>query len=277
MVTTSYPRFPGDSVGTFMEPIAKSVAARGTRCTSSRPGIRCVARGARGGWRRVPLLQATRRSDAERVRLCRRRCAPTSRCAGRVDRRAAGARAGMADGARGRAAASTPRSCTATGWSPAAITAALAAPALPLVVSLHGSDVFVAETHHPRAAAARAAFRRGRGHRLQRRSRATRDRRSAPTRRASRSSPTASTPTAFARPRRAAARAKRLGVDADAVGLRRRPAREEEGVRVPDRRHAARSAATCSRLAVKATSRTRAARARRPHAARRDPSGFSAT
>src|SRR5262249_6146443 len=29
MVTTSYPRFPGDSVGTFMEPIARSVAARG--------------------------------------------------------------------------------------------------------------------------------------------------------------------------------------------------------------------------------------------------------
>ena len=29
MVTTSYPRFPGDSVGTFMEPIAKAVAARG--------------------------------------------------------------------------------------------------------------------------------------------------------------------------------------------------------------------------------------------------------
>src|SRR5512138_1568389 len=29
MVTTSYPRFAGDSVGTFMEPIAKGVAARG--------------------------------------------------------------------------------------------------------------------------------------------------------------------------------------------------------------------------------------------------------
>src|SRR3954468_11911002 len=29
MVTTSYPRFPGDSVGTFMEPIAQSVAALG--------------------------------------------------------------------------------------------------------------------------------------------------------------------------------------------------------------------------------------------------------
>src|ERR1044072_4633744 len=29
MGTTSYPRFPGDSVGTFMEPIAAGVAARG--------------------------------------------------------------------------------------------------------------------------------------------------------------------------------------------------------------------------------------------------------
>ena len=29
MVTTSYPRFPGDSVGTFMEPIARSIADRG--------------------------------------------------------------------------------------------------------------------------------------------------------------------------------------------------------------------------------------------------------
>ena len=29
MVTTSYPRFPGDTVGTFMEPIARGVAAHG--------------------------------------------------------------------------------------------------------------------------------------------------------------------------------------------------------------------------------------------------------
>ena len=29
MVTSSYPRFPGDSVGTFMEPIATSIASRG--------------------------------------------------------------------------------------------------------------------------------------------------------------------------------------------------------------------------------------------------------
>ena len=29
MVATSYPRFPGDTVGTFMEPIAHGMAARG--------------------------------------------------------------------------------------------------------------------------------------------------------------------------------------------------------------------------------------------------------
>src|SRR5262245_40383467 len=29
MIATSYPRFPGDGVGSFMEPIAKGVAARG--------------------------------------------------------------------------------------------------------------------------------------------------------------------------------------------------------------------------------------------------------
>jgi hypothetical protein len=30
MVATSYPRFPGDAIGTFMEPIARGVAARST-------------------------------------------------------------------------------------------------------------------------------------------------------------------------------------------------------------------------------------------------------
>ena len=29
MVASSYPRFPGDIVGTFMEPIAQGLAARG--------------------------------------------------------------------------------------------------------------------------------------------------------------------------------------------------------------------------------------------------------
>ncbi|HSP90483.1 MAG TPA: hypothetical protein VLN08_06240, partial [Vicinamibacterales bacterium] len=29
MLTTSYPRFSGDTIGTFMEPIATGIAARG--------------------------------------------------------------------------------------------------------------------------------------------------------------------------------------------------------------------------------------------------------
>jgi glycosyltransferase involved in cell wall biosynthesis len=46
-------------------------------------------------------------------------------------------------------------------WAiPGGITAALAMPSLPLVVSLHGSDVFVAETFAPARAAARIAFAR---------------------------------------------------------------------------------------------------------------------
>ena len=45
MVTTSYPRFPGDSVGTFMEPIAKHVAARGHEVHIVAPWHPRVARG----------------------------------------------------------------------------------------------------------------------------------------------------------------------------------------------------------------------------------------
>ena len=44
MVTTSYPRFPGDSVGTFMEPIARSVAARGHEVHVVAPWHPLVAR-----------------------------------------------------------------------------------------------------------------------------------------------------------------------------------------------------------------------------------------
>src|SRR5512143_1943447 len=45
MLTTSYPRFPGDSVGTFMEPIAKHVAARGHEVHVVAPWHPLVTRG----------------------------------------------------------------------------------------------------------------------------------------------------------------------------------------------------------------------------------------
>src|ERR671916_763814 len=45
MVTTSYPRFPGDSVGTFMEPIAKGVAALGHAVHVVAPWHPAITRG----------------------------------------------------------------------------------------------------------------------------------------------------------------------------------------------------------------------------------------
>src|SRR6186997_346259 len=46
MVSTSYPRFPGDGVGSFIEPIAKGVAARGHAVHLIAPWHPTLARGA---------------------------------------------------------------------------------------------------------------------------------------------------------------------------------------------------------------------------------------
>src|SRR6187399_173855 len=45
MLATSYPRFPGDGVGSFMEPIAKSVAARGHKVHMVAPWHPAITRG----------------------------------------------------------------------------------------------------------------------------------------------------------------------------------------------------------------------------------------
>jgi glycosyltransferase involved in cell wall biosynthesis len=159
MVTTSYPRFPGDSVGTFMEPIASSVAARGHEVHVVAPWHPLVARGAeeRGVhlhfYRYAPFralnvfgYASAMRADV-RLRGAAYAAAPLALTAGwlaarRVARRY---RATVMHGH----------------WViPGGVTAAMAAPALPLVISLHGSDVYVAETLAPARLAARAAFRR---------------------------------------------------------------------------------------------------------------------
>jgi glycosyltransferase involved in cell wall biosynthesis len=159
MVTTSYPRFPGDSVGTFMEPIAKSVAALGHEVHIVAPWHPLVARG----------------KEEEGVRFHFYKYAPIPAlnvfgyaAAMRADvslRGAAYAAAPLALAAGWRAAGKVSRKCHATvmhgHWVvPGGVTAATAAPALPLVISLHGSDVYVAETVAPARAAARFAFRR---------------------------------------------------------------------------------------------------------------------
>jgi glycosyltransferase involved in cell wall biosynthesis len=159
MVTTSYPRFPGDSVGTFMEPIARAVAALGHEVHLVAP------------WH----PQITRGAEEHGVRLHFYRYAPlpslnvfgyaASMRADVTLRAAAYVVAPLALAAGWRAARAVARRHRATvmhgHWViPGGVTAAAAAPALPLVISLHGSDVFVAETFPPARIAARRAFRR---------------------------------------------------------------------------------------------------------------------
>lgn len=159
MVTTSYPRFPGDSVGTFMEPIARAVAARGH-------DVHVVA-----PWH--PLVDRPALEQGVHLHFYRYAPHPALNVFGyaaamRADvslRGAAFAAAPLALAAGWRAARSVARRYRATvmhgHWVvPGGVTAAAAAPSLPLVISLHGSDVYVAETLAPARVAARAAFRR---------------------------------------------------------------------------------------------------------------------
>jgi glycosyltransferase involved in cell wall biosynthesis len=157
MVTTSYPRFPGDSVGTFMEPIATSVAARGHQ-------VHVVA----------PWHPAIDRPSIDRgVHFHFYKYAPHPSL--NVFGYAAAMRADVS--LKGAAFVAAPLALAAGWWTarrvarrvgatvmhghwvvPGGITAAIAAPQLPLVISLHGSDVFVAERLAPARAAAKIAF-----------------------------------------------------------------------------------------------------------------------
>ncbi len=159
MVTTSYPRFPGDSVGTFMEPIAAGVAARGHEVHIVAP------------WH--PLVQRGREERGVFFHFFKYAPVPALNVFGY----AAGMRADVQ--LRGAAWMAAPLALTA-GWFkamrvaqkrratvmhahwvvPGGVIGAAAAPRLPLVVSLHGSDVFVSERVAPARTAARAVFTR---------------------------------------------------------------------------------------------------------------------
>ena len=159
MVTTSYPRFPGDSVGTFMEPIAKGVAARGHEVHVVAPWHPRITRGkVEDGvffhffhYAPVPALNvfgyaAGLRADVT-LKGAAWMAAPLALAAGwfKAMRVAQKRRATVMHGH----------------WVvPGGVIAAAARPALPLVVSLHGSDVFVAERTPPAGVAARRVFAR---------------------------------------------------------------------------------------------------------------------
>lgn len=159
MVTSSYPRFPGDSVGTFMEPIAKTVAARGHEVHIVAPWHPLVTRGAHEDgvsfhfYKYAPVnalnvfgYAAAMRADVT-VRGAAYVAAPLALAAGWHAARQV-ARRYNASHMHGH-------------WVvPGGAVAASAAPSLPLVVSLHGSDVYVAEKLAPARRVARMVFRR---------------------------------------------------------------------------------------------------------------------
>jgi glycosyltransferase involved in cell wall biosynthesis len=157
MVATSYPRFPGDGVGSFMEPIAKSVAARGHEVHLVAPWHPAITRGNEEDgvffhfftYAPVPSLNVFGyagglRADTH-LKAAAWLAAPLAMSAGwfKAWRVAAKRRATVMHGH----------------WVvPGGVIAAAAAGRLPLVISLHGSDVYVAERHAVARRAARYAF-----------------------------------------------------------------------------------------------------------------------
>ena len=159
MVTTSYPRFPGDGIGSFMEPIAKGIAARGHAVHLVAPWHPAITR---------PITE-------DGVTFHFFRYAPTA--ALNVFGYASGLKADthlrhtawliapvamLAGIAAARRVAAATRATTIHGhWViPGGTIAAAAAGRRPLVVSLHGSDVYVAERSAIGGRAARYALAR---------------------------------------------------------------------------------------------------------------------
>ncbi len=157
MVATSYPRFPGDGVGSFMEPIAKGVAALGHEVHLVAPWHPALTRGTSEDgvffhffrYAPVPALNvfgyaSGLRADTD-LRAAAWAAAPLAMAAGwfKAWRVAAKRRATVMHGH----------------WViPGGVIAHAAAGRLPLVLSLHGSDVYVAERHRLIGAVARRTF-----------------------------------------------------------------------------------------------------------------------
>ena len=161
MVASSYPRFEGDSVGSFMEPIAQGVAARGHEVHLVAPwhpkwNRPKVDRGVHFHLFHYAPVQALNtfgyaegmRADV-RLRASAVAVAPLAVLAGWFKAL--------------RVAQKKRATIVHAHWViPGGVIGAAAAGSIPLVISLHGSDVFVAERHPIARLAARTAFKRAR-------------------------------------------------------------------------------------------------------------------
>ena len=159
MLTSSYPRFEGDAVGTFIEPIAHGVAALGHEVHVVAPWHPLVRRPAREGrvhfhfFRYAPAesLHVFGYATSLRADVALR---PTAYLAAPFAV-AAGWRAVR------RVVRQTGASILHAHWVvPGGLIAALSRTGTTLVVSLHGSDVFLAEANPLAGVAARFAFAR---------------------------------------------------------------------------------------------------------------------
>lgn len=159
MITTSYPRFPGDTVGTFMEPIAHGIARLGHDVHVVLPWHPRLDRPAREGgvhfhpFRYAPVASLNVFGYAEsleadvRLRLAAAAAAPLALASAWQTTR--------------RVAREIQATVIHAHWViPGGAIGAPLARRYPLVVSLHGSDVFVAERHRAIGAVARRIFRR---------------------------------------------------------------------------------------------------------------------
>lgn len=157
MVTTSYPRFPGDGVGSFIEPMAKGVAALGHEVHIVAPWHPAVTRAASEDgvhfhfFRYAPTASLNvfgyasgLRADTS-LRTAAWAVAPVALVAGVLAAR--------------RVVRETGATVLHAHWVvPGGVMAALASTRVPLVISLHGSDVFVAERNGLARRAARMAL-----------------------------------------------------------------------------------------------------------------------
>ena len=161
MVASSYPRYRGDSVGSFMEPIAQGIAARGHEVHLVAPWHRKWNRPkVEGGvhfhlFHYAPIASLNTFGYAEgmradvRLRASAIAAAPLALLAGWFKAL--------------RVAQKKRATIVHAHWViPGGVIGAAAAGSIPLVVSLHGSDVFVAERHAAARLAARTTFRRAR-------------------------------------------------------------------------------------------------------------------
>src|SRR5262245_53451883 len=157
MVATSYPRFPGDGVGSFMEPIAKGVAARGHEVHLVAPWHPAITRGkVEDGvyfhfFHYAPLKSlsvfgyATGLREDTKLKPSAWAVAPLAVASGTWKAM--------------RVAKKRKATIMHAHWViPGGVMATLGRRGLPMVVSLHGSDVFVAERVGVAGRAARAVF-----------------------------------------------------------------------------------------------------------------------